>query len=605
MGIMQKATNWLAVQILKNASLPHKDASASNPDTRLEKGIVKKVGFRNGDTSNKDFEGAEFSLTDIQNGYNVDGYIRQGVDKYVDQIFKEGYEIYGKNEKTVEYIWMRLAYMAEATGQPTDQFITEIAEDVVKYANAIVVKARMSDPAQIPPGVTVKGLKGLEPVVGYFLLNPTTMKVKRDKNGTILGWQQDVGDKPATFKPDDVVHFYYKRERGNAFGTPFLIPVLDDVRALRQAEENALRMLYRNIYPFYHIAVGEKEAPGQAHEIDDVVTSVANMEVEGGLVTTSRVTVKAIAADQVVQAEPYLRYYEDRVFSGLGIPGIMFGRGGTANRSTGDSMSSEMSDRIQAMQKTIESFFNHFIVRELLLEGGYDPILNKDDEVLLRFHSNDQDKKVKMENHAVFKYEHNAITEDEMRNLLGMDPITDRAKLHMSLVTIPLAEATAASKAENSASSGSTGSKETNNKNKPTNQHGTKSSPKKQTNNEYDAHISDLKDGLSYSVISKMKQFAESTEDTERKECLDEVRNDFIRFTLLASGFTDYYHESKAKDMEKQIFDLSNDALRDVVEHIAGIDGSVVTDSVEIRLELFYDDIDRMLSDNHLFRKEA
>jgi len=601
MGVIQKATDWLAVQILKSATPIQRDASASNPDTRLEKGIVKRIGYRSGDVSSRDFEAPEFSLTDIQNGYNVDGYIRQGIDKYVDQIFKEGYEIYGKNEKTVEYILTRLTYMAEATGQPLDQFITEIAEDVVKYANAVVVKARMKDPAQIPQGMTVKGIKGLEPVVGYFLLNPSTMKVKRDKNGTILGWQQDSGEKPQSFKADDVVHFYYKRERGNAFGTPFLIPVLDDVRALRQAEENALRMLYRNIYPFYHIAVGEKDSPGQAHEVEEVMTSVNNMEVEGGLVTTSRVAVKAIAADQVVDAEPYLRYYEDRVFSGLGIPAIMFGRGGTANRSTGDSMSSEMSDRIMAIQKTIESFFNHFVVRELLLEGGYDPILNKEDAVMLRFHSNDQDKKIKMENHAIFKYEHNAITEDEMRGLLGTDPITDRSKMHMSLITIPLA----AEKSKQTESGTNSGSKETNNKNKPTNQNGTKSSPKKQTNSAYESHISDLKYGLKDSVLFKMKEFVNCKEDQKKTAILDEVRQDFLRFSLLAMGFTDYYHDSEVEGMEKQLFVLTNDVLRDVVEYIIGIDGSVLTDSVEIRLDLFYDDIDRMLNDNHLFRKEA
>ena len=83
-----------------------------------------------------------------------------------------------------------------------------------------------------------------------------------------------------------------------------------------------------------------------------------DMDVEGGLVTTNRVSINAVAANQVVNAEPYIRYMEDRVFSGLGVPAVLFGRGDTANRSTSDSMSTEMGDRIKAIQKTIEMFVN-------------------------------------------------------------------------------------------------------------------------------------------------------------------------------------------------------------------------------------------------------
>ena len=462
-----------------------RDASGSR---QLVTGLVKKIGLRMGDTTNTtEFEPPDFDLTAVYNGYNTDSYIRQGIDKYVDQIFKEGFDFFGKDTNVVDYLRLRLEYMAEATGVPTSQLLIDIAEDVVKYGNAIIAKARAKDASVLPPSSKVTGLNGSNPVAGYFCLNVTSMSVQRDKNGTVKRWQQEVSGSDATvgFKSEDIVHIYYKREKGAAFGTGFLIPVLDDVRALRQAEENVLRMMYRNIYPFYHMAVGDKDAPGTPAEIAELQGVADNMEVEGGIVTSSRVTIKPIATDQVINAEPYLNYLEERVFSGMGIPAIMFGRGNTANRSTGDNMASEMSDRIKAMQRTIEMFINHFIVKEILMEGGFDPILNLEHKVEFKFRENDLDAKIKAETHAIYKFEHNATSEDEMRGELGQDPITDRAKMHQMLITQANATHLASVGSGGSSSSeAASGTKETDNKQKPSNQHGTKTSPKKVTNSE-------------------------------------------------------------------------------------------------------------------------
>ena len=218
-----------------------KDASGSTgggAGRELASEVVKRIVYKeNNDT---DFESPDFSLEDIQTGYNTDSYIRQGVDKYVDQIFKEGYNFYGTDANAVEYLKLRLAYIAEATNTPTNQLLMDIAEDVVKYGNCMVVKARNSDVNALPQGANATGLYGKDPVVGYFCANPVTMQCKRDDYGTVTEWQQDTDKGKQTFAPEDVVHFYYKREKGNAYGTSFLIPVLDDVRALRQAEENVL-----------------------------------------------------------------------------------------------------------------------------------------------------------------------------------------------------------------------------------------------------------------------------------------------------------------------------------------------------------------------------
>ena len=442
----------------------HQEAQRNPNET-----FVKRIGLAIG-VDGREFEAPEFDLSQIASAYDTEGYVRQAVDKYIEMMFKSGWDLVGKNPASIEYIKKRFALMAEMTQIPTDQLFIEIAEDLVKYSNAVIAKRRDKEGflSGNTLGTKVEGLNGQPPISGYFPLNVTTMSVLRDKNGVIRSWQQEVdgGDKPIKFKPEDIIHIYYKREKGKAFGTPFLLPVLDDIRALRQAEETVLRLIYRNLNPLLHIVVGTDNIPAQESEVEVVRTEFENMDLEAGFVTNERVRIEAIASDKIIDAHSYLKYFEQRVFTGLGVSELMMGRGNTANCSTGDNLSGEFLDRVKAFQRVMAIFVDEFIIKELLMEGGFDPVLNPDDDVDFVFKEIDIDTKIKKENHIVFLYEHNIITEDEARQMLGLDPITDRSKMHMNLVSIPKAR----QKEE--------GSPETNNKNQPQNQHGKKMSPK-------------------------------------------------------------------------------------------------------------------------------
>lgn len=605
---MNKIKMFIAKQFFKEllpVSGKEQDASGSSgggAGRELASEFVKRVTYKeNNDT---DFEDPDFDLEDIQNGYNTDSYIRQGVDKYVDQIFKEGYSFYGTDANAVEYLKLRLSYIAEASNTPTNQLLMDIAEDIVKYGNCMVVKARSNDPNALPQGTTVTGLYGKDPVVGYFCANPVTMKCKRDEFGTITEWQQDNDGGTQTFAPEDVVHFYYKREKGNAYGTSFLIPVLDDVRALRQAEENVLKMMYRNIYPFYHVAVGTEEQTGTTREVEELKAAIDGMDVEGGLVTTERVKITPIASDKVIDAEPYLRYMESRVFSGMGIPEIMFGRGNTANRSTGDNMTSEMADRIRAMCRVIEMFFNSFIIKELLMEGGYDPVLNPDQAVEFRFNDNDVDVMIKKQVHAIYKYEHNAITEDEMRDELGMDPIPDgdRAKLFVELITRETLRVQAELNTQVAkATTAQTGTAETNNKQK--NQGGKSSggSGNKKSSSQSKNSIEPQSIGLVKDSIDNM----ENSIDNYIKECFDtntQITQAKLIEKVVACNKEIMYiisrgsNSAAVEDISTRMAKLSTNLLNQIHTDMIGVNTlanteSSVIDIIDVRVSIYKDSL--------------
>ena len=144
------------------------------------------------------------------------------------------------------------------------------------------------------------------------------------------------------------------------------------------------------------------------------------MPTDGGIVTPERHEIKVIGAEgEAIKAGEYLKYFEARVFTGLGVSATMMGRGDTANRSTADNMTSEMHDRIKAFQEVLSTFVNEFMIQELLLEAGYDPLENEEHRVFFRF--NEIDTEPDQKKTAVYNIKAKRLSAKMMREI-GLDP---------------------------------------------------------------------------------------------------------------------------------------------------------------------------------------
>lgn len=455
-----------------------KEASSSNSVAN----ILKKVGlaFVTGSSSSSraNFEGPEgFDFNEIENAYLTDSYIRTALDKYVDFMFKAGWDIVGKNPNAVEYVKTRLNIMSYATQNPIDQLLIEIAEELVKYHNVFLIKARAGNSYSFPPGVKVSPIDGKKPVAGYYILPTSTITIARKTNGTVQKYQQEIpgGDEPIEIKPEDIVHIHIDKQPGRAFGFPFIWEALDDIKLLRQMEELVDRMIYKNIFPLLVYQVGLEKEGFQAtdEEIEEVRELLGDLTMDGGIILPERHNIKSVGNEgKALQVEDYLRYFEKRVFTGLGVSEMLMGRGDTANRSTSDNMDAAFKDRIKAYQRVLSIFFSNFIVNELLVEGGFDPLMNPEDVVEFRFKEIDFDSKIKQENHAIQKFTQNAITHEELRNELGLDPVDQEDRLYFNMVTAYL-DAQAAQEAGEAANA------QGDNKDQPENQHGKNDSPSK------------------------------------------------------------------------------------------------------------------------------
>ena len=413
------------------------------------------------------FQESPVDLDQVSRAYHTDSYIRRAIDRYTGAMFKSGWELKSKNDKASEYVWTRLKLMAEATGLTTDELLRQMANDFVLFGNTYVFKARAKKSVQVP-GVQAVGYTGKQPIAGYFVLPPTTMQVEWDEFGNVVQYQQLDGDEIAE---TEVAHLYYKRPTGRAYGVPFIHNVLQDVLLLRQIEDNVYRLIHKHLFPKQVLTVGLPQAGFEAgeEEIEEAREELRAMSTDAVLVVPERYKLETVGGDATaLDVSNYLKYFRQRIFAGLGVSDSVMGIGDTANKSTSDNMSADLNDGVKDFQETFAMQLQQKIINEILFEGGFDPTLNPDDEVLFSFVEIEQSAKIARENHAMQMFMQNAITFEEMRMEMNRDVIVDEERLQFKMMAGAPAEAEAATEAS---------AAQTDNQNQPENQNGKQSAP--------------------------------------------------------------------------------------------------------------------------------
>jgi len=395
--------------------------------------LVKAIGFiANQGASRKEFSPPEFNLEEIKIASESDSYIKASFIKYEQLMFKAGYELKGDNDKAIEYLKTRFRIMSFSTGKPIDILWQEVGNDLIKYSNAFLIKSRVDN---IMNGIKATGVFNKKPVGGYFRVDPSTMEILRDKNGQILKYKQDTGTDEKSFAPTEVIHIYMDKDANNAFGTPRIIAALEDVKLLRRIEGNIISLIYRFSIPIYQWIIGLPEAGFQAtdKEITEAKNEIEKIPMDGVIVTNEKTKIKAIGAEgQALNASPYLKYFEARVFSALNMSESQMGRGGS--KQDADSMEAQAHNTVKHFQRILSIFFENFIISELLLEGGFNPITNEKDIVKFQFNEISLETKIKLENHEMLKFQSNINTFEEVRRSLGKKTDTDETRLYFNMI---------------------------------------------------------------------------------------------------------------------------------------------------------------------------
>jgi len=395
------------------------------------------------------FEPSPYDFDRIIQAIDTDSYVKQAVQKYKELFWKEGWRITGENQEAVSYIYQRIDYMEMAMKKPFLDFLIEVSDQMIKFGNVFIVKARGDLNQYFPSKLTPVGESNSMPITGYYLIPTEQVRILRDKYNRPKSYMQQTD--PMTYAPTDrdpvwsanrVIHLYFDRKPGRAFGTPFLVNALDDVVALRQMEEDIQNLVHRELFPLYKYVIGTADQPAEPEEIEKAAAEIENLRSEGGLILPYRHDVDVIGAGkEVLDADAYLHHFKERVSIGLGISPHHLGmtmNGG--NRSMTERLDTSLYDKIKQFQKQFAEMIRLNIFNELLFEGGFDPIQNPiesdlSERCFFKFNEIDVDTQVKKETHVMQKYVNSLITLPEARVELGLNPETEVDDLFTGIQT--------------------------------------------------------------------------------------------------------------------------------------------------------------------------
>jgi hypothetical protein len=392
----------------------------------------------------------EFDLVPIFKLLDQEAFFFKACQKKLGQMFKSGVNPRSDDDKINEYLQARFLTMELQTGFALEDILKQAAYHLIIGSNAFIIKVRDKD-FEYASSYKIDG-KEIAPVVGLFIAHPTSMKPrfkwvtfqsqgqKRSKLILVKWIFVNRRGVIVEFEPEDVCHFTLFKQEGMIFGTPEVIPVIDDIATLRKMEEDVQLLAYRDLFPIIHYTVENPAILDHdmgVTELDQAKRDLEKMMQDGGIATDSRHKIAYVGSQgKSMDIKPYLEYFMNRVFSGLGVSQTDFGLGADISGTTAQSMSSQLVDSVRHIQQEFTRQFDSMILNEIMLHSPFGINgLKEGFRPTLKFEEIDIEWQIRKENHAADQFTKGVMTIDEVRNPRGLKTLDQnsekRTQMHM------------------------------------------------------------------------------------------------------------------------------------------------------------------------------
>lgn len=553
--------------------------------------------------NNVAFYAPEYDLPTIANAVQLDGLLQRSVNIFVEQILKNGYEITSKNDRLLRHVNRRMKEIQQGTGVSFYETMNYIARQLVTYGNCFIIKVRSNTKSRYGNPYRLYG-KNHNPIVGLFVADATTMSVGINKEGHVSNYRQNIRGRVRYWDERDVIHITYNKIPGTLTGMSSIIPVLDDVRALRKLEEEVEILGFQYSIPLYLYKVGTKDQPPAVNEIESVSATVNNMPSYGMLVVPGHHDITVPTNNNTpVDILAFVNHFKRRIYSGLGVSPIAMGEVETSNRNTSEVLDASMQTITKRYQQIIKNKIELELFRELLLDGGLNPA---DTYVEFNFPEIDLEQQIKKENMILQKWQNNMITRTEARLEMDYERAIQDPDTFLRLVEIPKIEAEggiqkdiakigaqAAKARANSSASKATSStnrkkRATSTANRPSNQHGTSSGRPKIKRDSIQEVYGELTDSLHNLLLSDGYQSSVNKDKASNKimGLVGPKLRKLISHKL--TEIKDFYHLPVDEIDKSALDDYIND-VRIILTDKVGRHISQINDDVKVGL--FVDEI--------------
>ena len=390
----------------------------------VEGRIVKNPLWRG--INDDGFLSQDYDFDEFNRAENVDSYIATTFRLTVEQCMKQGFSFTGEAPELVSGVERRLNQIAEASGSSIYELVEDMITGLTKFNNCFIIFTRKK-PKRLSSKFQPFKLHGkkVDPIVGMHYVEPQHM-YPRKRNGIVVEWKyrnESTNAVEQTFQAQDVFHARWNKKSDEEFGTPWILPALDDVRMLRRLQEFVQMLISKHLFPIYQYKVGTEKHPamefeGGSSEVRKVQGEVQDLPTQGCVFTGHRHEITAIESTGALDIKDYVQYFDQLALSSCGLSGVDVGRGETSNKATAGVMNEARTIRCTRVQKVLTEQLNRKIVNDLLLSMGLD-IFDPANNVEMKFAQVDVEEKRAHEKHCLEMFNGGAITHPELRQQCG------------------------------------------------------------------------------------------------------------------------------------------------------------------------------------------
>lgn len=352
----------------------HKQEDRDVPDETLQFQPVRHHQIRFSAPRNVDFVRPEYDLCTIANAVQLDGLLSRYVSFISEATLANGFAPVSPDEAIEKHIIARLKEISLRTGQQAHSLLDQIASQLATYGACYVLKVRGQSRSALTQKYRLPGAEALEPIVGLFVMEATTVSFGFDNKNRLTHYRQEIGGISRYHNIEDVIAFSINKIPGTNSGRSAILSVLDDVRALRKLEEEMEILGFQYALPLFTYKVGTDSVPAAPGEVDDVSATINSMPAYGMLVVPGHHTIECAdsrSKESFAALQQYAAYFRSRIYAGLGVSPLVFSELSTSNRATSEMSSDITRQTIKRFQNEISARLETDLIPELLADGMF------------------------------------------------------------------------------------------------------------------------------------------------------------------------------------------------------------------------------------------
>lgn len=400
-----------------------------------------KLGFRNN---------IDEIVYIISNAKKTDGYIARSSKNFLQKSLKTGYYFDGTDDNFALKINDKLTNLILRSGYSVRGFFRECLKNYIDFSNVYIYK-------------TYKTTKNKNEILEQVFIMPSVGWTAHKMIGTkVTEWLYDNGSCVKLYTCEEVIHLTFNKESHEIFGTPFMMPTLEDVQILRELESRVVEDYFDSTIKKTLVRVGSANQPATENQLNEARDAINQSQGSNDLVL-SGICEAEILQPTYVNPDVVLKATKERVMSGLQSSSTQMGVSGSAGRQDADTQNSNTSVTVEDFQENLEDAINPTLIRELIIEETGVEICK---QTLVEFKFLQTfDEQERKEKHYTHLFVQGVLDLDETRNSIGRNP----QSININKTYTKLYNSEPNGSAQNQSS--------------PTNQHGTTGSTKKSVKN--------------------------------------------------------------------------------------------------------------------------